>query len=127
MIPLLLAFLLGQAPAAKPAKPAKPVPPPPPEPDGTIDGVKLPREWGEVPDTALLAAEMDWVAVNEAFVVGADAMGRVAELPRLWPPALLKARAAEFSLVASASAYLRLVQSLMPMPRRESPRLPSAA
>ena len=57
----------------------------------------------------------------------ADAMGRVADLPRLWPPALLKARAAEFSLVASASAYLRLFQSLMPMPRRASPRLPSAA
>jgi glycosyltransferase involved in cell wall biosynthesis len=42
----------------------------------------------------------------------ADAMGRVSELPEIWPDALLKSRAFSFSTTACVSAYLHLLESV---------------
>jgi glycosyltransferase involved in cell wall biosynthesis len=59
----------------------------------------------------------------------ADAMARVAGLRDRFPAALLQSRAAAFTTAACADSYLRLLQSLLPMPlplqvpppRREPP------
>jgi glycosyltransferase involved in cell wall biosynthesis len=42
----------------------------------------------------------------------ADAMGKVSELPDLWPKALLKSRASAFNNAACASGYLQLLHAI---------------
>jgi glycosyltransferase involved in cell wall biosynthesis len=42
----------------------------------------------------------------------ADAMGRVTELPGLWPRTMLEARASVFSTMACTAAYLDMLQSV---------------
>jgi len=51
----------------------------------------------------------------------ADAMARVSELRELWPSALLRSRAAVFSSSACASAYLRLLESIISTKIQETP------
>jgi hypothetical protein len=48
-------------------------------------------------------------------------MARVSELRELWPSALLRSRAAMFSSSACASAYLRLLESIISTNIQEKP------
>ena len=51
----------------------------------------------------------------------ADAMGRVGDLPGLWPRAVLKTRASAFTTTACASAYLQLLHSITPTKPHQQP------